>query len=311
MKSNLYFKLDLYAIENDSEFRCVCSEYPVWGYGVFVYAVSLFHRNNGQPINKKVLIMDVAHGLFTDNKEKVEEIINLCIELGLFKVTEDGKLYSSRVQRECQKQADYSEKQRSIAMRRWSKNDAETIPEENLDNTNGNTNALPTHCRGNANKQEQEQEQEQDNNNTLFVETDVPTDTENEAEPSVSTEKDEIPYQDIISHWNKGAVKVGLPQVSKMTALRKKHVSNRWSEYREKVYEAMDKVFGSYYLTQKWGKASFDWVFLPSNMVKVIEGNYDDKPRQSGSSSYGNNKTFRPKDITGRYDDLESEVIEV
>ena len=27
--------------------------------------------------------------------------------------------------------------------------------------------------------------------------------------------------------------------------------------------------------------------------------------------SYGNNKTFRPKDITGRYDDLESEVIEV
>ena len=36
----------------------------------------------------------------------------------------------------------------------------------------------------------------------------------------------------------------------------------------------------------------------------------DEKPR-SGGGSYGNGKTFRPKDITGRYDDLESEVIEV
>ena len=36
----------------------------------------------------------------------------------------------------------------------------------------------------------------------------------------------------------------------------------------------------------------------------------DEKPR-SGGGSYGNNKTFRPKDITGRYDDLESEVIEI
>ena len=157
MKSTLYFKHDLYAIENDSELRYVCSEYPVWGEAVFFKAVSFLYRSNGNEYNKKILVMDVAHGLFTDNKEKVEEIINLCIELGLFKVTDDGKVFSSRVNEACQRQASFNEKQRERINKRWGK-DTETVPNENQNDTNG----IPTEYQRNTERNTNKQEQEQD-----------------------------------------------------------------------------------------------------------------------------------------------------
>ena len=85
-----------------------------------------------------------------------------------------------------------------------------------------------------------------------------------------------------------------------MTEQRKKATCCRWNEYGEKVYEAMDKVFASDFCKSgSW--CGFDWVFKPSNMVKVLEGNYDNRT---------SNRGFK-KDVTGRYDNLESEVIEL
>lgn len=117
---------------------------------------------------------------------------------------------------------------------------------------------------------------------------------------SPEKEKDTTPYDDIISYWNKGAVKFGFSQFTKMTEQRKKAICCRWNEYGEKVYEAMDKVFASDFCKSgSW--CGFDWVFKPSNMVKVLEGNYDNRT---------SNRGFK-KDVTGRYDNLESEVIEL
>lgn len=265
MKSNLYFKLDLYAIENDSEFRYICSEYPVWGYSVFIYAVSLMYRNNGQPINKKVLVMDVAHSLFTDNKEKVEEILNLCIDLGLLKVDEDGKLYSSRVQRECQKQADFNEKQRERINKRW-QNTSENIPSEQKNNTAG----IPTEYQGNTERNTNKQEQEQDNKEK--DNTDV-------LSQKKGSQKD-IPFTEIQEKWNKSCEKSGLPKCTKLSEKRHASIKALWLEFGEQVYTAIDKVADSDFLSGRngaWNGCGFDWLFIKGNMLKVLEGNYDNK----------------------------------
>ena len=350
MKSTLYFKHDLYAIENDSELRYVCSEYPVWGEAVFFKAVSFLYRSNGNEYNKKILVMDVAHGLFTDNKEKVEEIINLCIELGLFKVTDDGKVFSSRVNEACQRQASFNEKQRERINKRWGK-DTETVPNENQNDTNG----IPTEYQRNTERNTNKQEQEQDKNNPLSVsnETSSPL-SEKDIEMILIWDENKqcqclteqgtvcerrasyligghrycnqhskifaskvinggIPYSEIQEAWNKCCQKSGLPKCTKISDKRRNSIRALWTEFGEVIYTAIQKVSDSDFLSGrdgKWNGCGFDWLFIKNNMLKVLEGNYDNKQKPV-NGSYGNNKTVRPKDITGRYDDLESEVIEV
>ena len=316
MKSNLYFKHDLYSIENDSELRYVCSEHPVWGYAVFFFAITIMYRNNGDSINPKILVMDIAHGLFTDNKDKVTDIINDCIEVGLFKKNEDGTIYSSRVIAECQKQSEFSEKQRERVNKRW-QNNTNSVPAEYQRNTSGIPTVYQRNTSGNTNKQEQEQEQEQDNNNTSY--SSKPSDFDGRAEDdgfSLSSDdsidakpvKDATPYKQIVDYWNSHA-EGKLPMVVKLTEQRKRVIRSRWKEYGEDVYKAIDKAVSSKWLTDRWNGGSFDWVFSPTNFVKVIEGNYD-KDRFKNPSGYGK-ETFRPKDNTGRYDHIKSEVIEV
>ena len=178
MKSNLFFKHDLYSVENDDCLRLVCSEYPVWGEAVFFRAITILYRRGGEPYNLKLLTSDVAHDLYTDNRDKVAEILALCLEVELFKLTEDGKLiYSTRVSEECKKQTDYIESQKKRVEKRWksaseaSESDTAVIPRQYHGNTTVIPTELPRNYHGNTNKQEQEQEQEYippyDNNKLL------------------------------------------------------------------------------------------------------------------------------------------------
>ena len=300
MRSNLYFKMDLYAIENDSELRYLCAEHPVWGYSVFIYAVSLLYRNNGLPIDRRILVMDVAHGLFTDNRDKVEEIIDLCVSLGLFKMDEEDKLYSSRVQKECQKQAEFSEKQRGNARKRWG-SDIDSDSEPCQDDTTGTPVVMPSQCRGNANKQEQEE----DNPLSVSDETSSPLFDGNAENGSASGE---VPYEKIKDAWNSICEKSGLPKCLKVSDKRKKSIRAIWAEFGDEVFKAIEKVSESDFLTgrdEKWYGCGFDWLLNKNNMLKVLEGKYNRE-----STSYGR-KGFRPSDITGQYKDIESEVIEL
>ena len=297
MKSNLYFKHDIYAIENDEGLRYVCSEYPVWGEAVFFRAVTIMFRKNGEPCLSKILVNDIAHELFTDNKDKVSEIINNLIDLNVFKKSEDGKIYSERIQRECEKRTEFSEKQRRNISKRWEKD----IKKEQIESPN-NTSGIPMEYQPKYDGNTYKQEQEQDNKEKEILSNDnIPKKKVcSDLLFSPEKEKDTTPYDDIITYWNKGAVKVGFSQFTKMTEQRKRAICSRWNEYGEKVYEAMDKVFASDFCKSgSW--CGFDWVFKPSNMVKVLEGNYDNRTSSRG---------FK-KDVTGRYDNLESEVIEL
>jgi len=71
-----------------------------------------------------------------------------------------------------------------------------------------------------------------------------------------------------------------LPKVAKITEARIKAVNARLKEYSEDDIETVFvKAENSPFLRGdigKW-KAGFDWLMNPNNIVKVLEGNYDDR----------------------------------
>jgi hypothetical protein len=86
-----------------------------------------------------------------------------------------------------------------------------------------------------------------------------------------------------MSYWNSHSL---LKDITAITDKRKGNLNARIKEHGiDAIYKAIDNVSTSKFLRgynkQGW-MATFDWVFLPNNFIKVLEGNYQD----SGSSEY-------------------------
>jgi len=89
----------------------------------------------------------------------------------------------------------------------------------------------------------------------------------------------EIEYEDVIVYFNG----TRFPKIQKLAGIRKTHLQARVKEYGiEKVKEVISKADKSDFLrginNNGW-KASFDWIINPNNFIKIMEGNYDNKPR--------------------------------
>jgi hypothetical protein len=129
----------------------------------------------------------------------------------------------------------------------------------------------------------------------LETETETETETENREEKiltplSVKPDEDHrrydsIPYADLLGAYHKFCP--SLPKVREMTDKRRKALKIGWKKYEkhEGGFPAvLDTLFKkaeqSDFLTGRsdgWGGAGFDWLLKEANMVKVIEGNYDNK----------------------------------
>lgn len=84
-----------------------------------------------------------------------------------------------------------------------------------------------------------------------------------------------VDYTNIMDYWNKHSM---LKEITAMTEKRKSHINARVKEHGlEAIYKAIDNVSKSSFLrgqNKRGWTATFDWVFLPNNFVKVLEGNY-------------------------------------
>lgn len=81
-----------------------------------------------------------------------------------------------------------------------------------------------------------------------------------------------------------------LPVVVKMTYKRKTAIRARIAEHgKEAVVDVFKKVLHSPFLLgyndRNW-KCNFEWIFKPSNFVKILEGNYDGENYTNNRSSY-------------------------
>lgn len=88
--------------------------------------------------------------------------------------------------------------------------------------------------------------------------------------------------EDLVKLWNKEA-HPNLPRVRFLTDVRKRHAQARLETNPDQSFweQVMSKVNFSPLLRGDQGgwKASFDWVLNPSNLVKILEGNYDPNKR--------------------------------
>lgn len=72
-----------------------------------------------------------------------------------------------------------------------------------------------------------------------------------------------------------------LSKVAKLSEERKKHIDARFKEFNyDTIITVLKKVGKSEFLNgdndRKW-KADFDWIFKPTNFLKIMEGKYDNK----------------------------------
>lgn len=123
---------------------------------------------------------------------------------------------------------------------------------------------------------------------TRYLVDDAEEDIEEEREEE--KERDKIDYKGIVAAFN--SICVSFPSVKALSDARKKAIKARLNTYSLDDFKTLfEKAEASSFLKGKnssnWS-ATFDWLIKDSNMAKVLDGNYDDKPvtyRQTGKST--------------------------
>ena len=96
----------------------------------------------------------------------------------------------------------------------------------------------------------------------------------------VGMESERIPYDEIGQYWNSKMKGKTNPQIRQIDESRKTAIRQRWSEFKNEVYTAIDKVSESEFLTSR-KSFGFDWCFEKKHMTKILEGNYDNKKEEA------------------------------
>lgn len=146
----------------------------------------------------------------------------------------------------------------------------------------GNTNASKTtettdRLKTTLNKKENKKEINKENN---IIHTSTVVDGER------------MDYQSVVDSFNQ--ICVSLSKVVKLTDSRKRHIKAAVKTLGDLSFEEYFRmVEASDFLTgrkSEW-KASFDWILIPTNMVKVIEGNYHNPGAHNRNKSTGSPNT--------------------
>jgi len=164
--------------------------------------------------------------------------------------------------------AEYREKQKILTTSKESKSYGKV---NSKSNSKVNVNALD------KNRLEEDKNRIEKNivedKSSMSAPADVPEDLTSQPDPKI--EIDRIDYNNIMDYWNRVSM---LKPITAMTDKRKGHVGARIREHGlEAVYKVIDNCGQSSFMrgnnARGW-QATFDWVFLPNNFVKVLEGNY-------------------------------------
>ena len=111
--------------------------------------------------------------------------------------------------------------------------------------------------------------------------------SDKEEDKEIDKDIERIDYTGIVNAFN--AICVSFPSVKAISDTRKKAIKARLKTYSIDDFKTLfEKAEASSFLKGKnnsnWS-ATFDWLIKDSNMAKVLDGNYDDKPvsRRAGN----------------------------
>ena len=134
-----------------------------------------------------------------------------------------------------------------------------------------------------------------------YIRQELDKDKSNNIDTNVSKFSSEnIPFEKIVKSFNE--VCKSYSPVKQLTDKRKKHIRARYAKHPlEEILTVFRKMEASKFLTGNnnsgW-QASFDWVFKnEDNLVKVLEGKYDDKEVKHGTTWKANRKTREKDDV--------------
>lgn len=116
--------------------------------------------------------------------------------------------------------------------------------------------------------------------------TEEDKDKEIDIEIEKEEEKERIPYQQIVDMYN--SICPSFPSVKSLSEARKKAIKARLNTYTVDDFRMLfEKTEASSFLKgandRNW-TATFDWLLKDSNMAKVLDGNYDNKPDRKKSN---------------------------
>lgn len=111
-------------------------------------------------------------------------------------------------------------------------------------------------------------------------------------EKSKTPKNEKIDFDKITKIFNETCLE--LPDVQKLTDKRKTAVKARVKEYQpEDVEIFFQTVFGKVSENKflngdndRGWKADFDWILNPNNLIKILEGNYNGKAKQTSKTRY-------------------------
>ena len=140
---------------------------------------------------------------------------------------------------------------------------------------------------------EKQKQAKQPDNVDVNVNEDVDVDEDVDVNVNVDEDVDvnkKHSYQLIADMYN--ATCVTLPKCTTLSESRKKALRARLNHYGIDDFQRLfEKANESSFMTgannNNW-TANFDWLIKDANMAKVLDGNYDNKPRASGGGGSGN-----------------------
>ena len=106
-------------------------------------------------------------------------------------------------------------------------------------------------------------------------------------------DKKSVDYMAIVNAYNETCV--SLPSVRSLTEKRKRAIKARIKDYNiDDFIKVFEKAQESDFLSGRSGswQATFDWLINENNMIKVLEGNYDNKHKANSNNPHSLNKDY-------------------
>ena len=95
-------------------------------------------------------------------------------------------------------------------------------------------------------------------------------------------EQASINYQQIVDSFH--SICVSIPKVKKITEKRKNNIKSAKKILEDMTFEQFfEKIESSDFLTGRQNKwcCNFDWIMNPDNIIKILEGNYDNRKNKN------------------------------
>lgn len=155
----------------------------------------------------------------------------------------------------------------------------DTSGETSNDTSDGTSDGTQTTMNNNENNYNNSNNYNNENNENNYIYKDI----ENEKQPPSVAVTSRENYQEIVDEFN--VICVSLPRVIKLTDKRKKSIKSILKLFsRDDITTTFEKVEESDFLSgrdKKWTGCSFDWLMTSGNMIKVLEGNYNNRNNEN------------------------------